>query len=47
MGRIIKSFVTNAQTSLELDLQDIKDGAYVLKMKSGSLIQNKMIVVKK
>ncbi len=47
MGQTIKSFDTNAQSTFELNLQNIKDGVYLLRMKSGTLIQNKMIIVKR
>ncbi|MFZ4413396.1 MAG: alpha/beta hydrolase-fold protein [Bacteroidales bacterium] len=47
MGQTIKSFDSNAQKTLELDFQNIKDGVYVIRMKCGRLVQNKMIVVKR
>ena len=47
MGQTISAFDTNAQKTHELNIQNIKDGVYVLKIKCGTLIQNKMIIVKK
>jgi len=47
MGQTIKMVHVESLTTHSLNLQHIVNGIYVLRVKSGNLVQNKMIVIKK
>ncbi|MFZ4413397.1 MAG: T9SS type A sorting domain-containing protein [Bacteroidales bacterium] len=47
IGQTIKTVDVKSLTSYNLNLQNIENGIYMLRIKMGTLVQNKMIVVKK
>lgn len=47
IGQTIKMINTNSLTSYNLNLEGMSEGVYILRVKMGSFVQNKKIVIKK
>ena len=46
LGHLVKSYNANAQSTFEIDLHNISDGMYFLRMRSGDKIQNEKVIIK-